>query len=151
MKLDKYSRQGIVSHIMSAVPEKDDDVVQAEVQAALCAAMPVEVFLVYQKYPRALSQEASYGLSRRCVWLYKGGLSEEDYVRIIKPWSDAHLLRESAQAKLNAVVNGCTTLKQLRTRLPEFVQYMPEEETATRNLPAIANLVADLVHLGWAP
>ena len=33
MKLDKYARQAIVSTIMDAVPHKEDDVIQAEVQA----------------------------------------------------------------------------------------------------------------------
>lgn len=55
------------------------------------------------------------------------------------------------KAKLTAAIAACFTLKQAKERLPEFVKYLPtdRDSTGTSNLPAVANLVADLVQLGW--
>ena len=57
--------------------------------------------------------------------------------------------RSKLEAKLRAATGACTTRKQLETALPEFVKYLPTEETATVNLPAIANLVTDFMAAGW--
>jgi hypothetical protein len=36
------------------------------------------------------------------------------------------------------------------TRLPEFEKYFPAEDAPiSKNLPALANMVADLTKLGW--
>lgn len=54
-------------------------------------------------------------------------------------------------SKLTAAIGACTTLKRAKEALPEFEKYLPEdrETTGVGNLPAIANLVTDLMHLGW--
>ena len=57
--------------------------------------------------------------------------------------------RESLKEKISGVIAGCTTVKTAKARLPEFAKYLPEEVEKTQNLPAIANLVADLTKLGW--
>lgn len=57
--------------------------------------------------------------------------------------------RSKLEAKLRAAAGACTTRKQLEAALPEFVKYLPTEETATVNLPAIANLVTDFMAAGW--
>lgn len=52
--------------------------------------------------------------------------------------------------KLESVIAGCNTLKQLKEALPEFEKYMPsKEEASSKNLPALANLVTDFVAAGW--
>lgn len=54
------------------------------------------------------------------------------------------------RAKLKAVAYHCTTRNQLAEAFPEFAQYLPAVESdATRNLPALANVVTDFVKAGW--
>ncbi len=56
---------------------------------------------------------------------------------------------EEAQRKVRGAIEPCTTLKMALERLPEFAKYLPEQHEKSVNLPAIANLVADLSTLGW--
>lgn len=57
--------------------------------------------------------------------------------------------RQELQKKLQQVVTGCNTRKQLLEALPEFEKYLPKEAAPSRNLPAIANLVSDFTQAGW--
>ncbi len=50
---------------------------------------------------------------------------------------------------LRGVVEGCNTVKQLKEALPEFAKYAPHEEATSKNLPALANVVAEFSKAGW--
>lgn len=57
---------------------------------------------------------------------------------------------QDLQRKLWATINGFNTVEQVRKALPEFEKYLPDPEAKTdRTVPAVANLVTDLVKLGW--
>lgn len=54
------------------------------------------------------------------------------------------------ESRLRNVAYACTTRKQLEEALPEFSAYLPEEEAkAAKNLPAVANVLAEFVQAGW--
>ncbi len=58
--------------------------------------------------------------------------------------------RNALAMSLRSVAYGCTTRKALLEALPEFEKYMPAETPpVSRNLPAIANVVADFTKAGW--
>lgn len=58
--------------------------------------------------------------------------------------------RDQMASKIKAIIYGCSTLKQARERLPEFVKYLPEDVAApAAYVPAVSNVVADLVKMGW--
>ena len=60
------------------------------------------------------------------------------------------IARSELQKKLRAVAYSVNTRKALADALPEFAKYLPADEaTATRNLPVVANVVADFVKAGW--
>jgi len=56
---------------------------------------------------------------------------------------------EAARAALTGAVFGIRTVKAFADQFPELVKYAPEEPTMGTNLPAIANVMADLSKLGW--
>ena len=76
-------------------------------------------------------------------------VGDADVKEAMKPFVAKKKERDDAHAKLSAIVNGCTTLAQLKKLLPEFISYFPTEAEPTKNLPAVANMVADLSKLGW--
>jgi hypothetical protein len=78
-----------------------------------------------------------------------GDVNASTLADLIKPYEEEDEARVKAERSLQYVVNGCTTLKQLETRLPEFKKYFPTAEKPAANLPALANVVADLSKLGW--
>lgn len=74
----------------------------------------------------------------------------ESIAGLLPEWSAQVENHKSLRAKLKAVAYHCTTRNQLAEAFPEFAQYLPAVESdATRNLPALANVVTDFVKAGW--
>jgi hypothetical protein len=147
MRLSTYQKQAIIRAVMADVPVVDDSIVKDEAQAAIVKAMSPAVRKVYRDNPKALRTEHTNDIfDRRTYTLIVG---DADTAVVLKPWRDAIEQRAAARRNLKAVVEGCSTLKQLKTALPEFEKYLPTEEKPTANLPALANLAADFVKLGW--
>ena len=63
--------------------------------------------------------------------------------------AEARTTRQELHRKLEAVVAGCNTRKQLIEALPEFEKYAPQEPAKLAGLPAVSGVVADLVAAGW--
>ena len=63
---------------------------------------------------------------------------------------DQGAARRELREKVSGVIYACNTLKQAEARLPEFIKYLPKDtESVTANLPAVANVVAELTKAGW--
>jgi hypothetical protein len=153
MKLNKFQKASIVKAIMNDVPKVDKTARRLAVQAAIVKAMSPNVRKVFKECPGALA--TSYvgdvvdtdSYSSRSITV--GDVTEKQLEEILKPYKEEDNAVYDARRKLCAIVEGCSTLKQLQTLLPEFVDYMPTEAAPTKNLPAVANMVADLSKLGW--
>ena len=154
MRLDKYTKASIVKAIMNDVPEPDKAKRRADLQAAVVKAMSPEARKLYNKTPGALRThhvgDTLYdGRSWAARDIIAGDVNSETIDKLLKPYKDEDDARAATKRKLQGIVEGCSTLKQLQTLLPEFKQYMPTEAAPTKNLPAVANMVADLSKLGW--
>lgn len=58
--------------------------------------------------------------------------------------------RGELERKLKATIKAFNTVKQARDALPEFVKYLPDDaDPKCKTLPAITDLVTDLVKAGW--
>lgn len=57
--------------------------------------------------------------------------------------------RKELERKLKAIVYGVSSTKALLKQLPEFAKYIPKDAQVPKNLPAVANVVADLMAAGW--
>ena len=154
IKLNTYSRQAILRAIMADVPKPDRAARRTKVQAALVKAMTPECRKIYNRTPQALVSEPCSELydsseswnSRRVVL----GDAPKTLLRdLLKEYEAQDMERYNVERNLKAVIDACSTIKQLETRLPEFKKYYPKEADKTQNLPALANLVADLTKLGW--
>ena len=154
MRLDKYTKASIVKAIMNDVPQPDKVKRRADLQAAIVKAMSPECRKVYNKTPSALrTYHVGDTLYDSRSWssrdVIAGDVAAETIDELLKPYKDEDTERHNAKCKLQGIVEGCSTLKQLQTLLPEFKQYMPTETAPAKNLPAVANMVADLSKLGW--
>ena len=74
-----------------------------------------------------------------------------EMMAIRQGYADEFNMLNKLRKQLTAVIASCTTLKQAKEALPEFVKYLPEEPGSTidRTLPVVGNLVADLSKAGW--
>lgn len=151
MKLTKYTKQAIVSSIMNDVPKPDDAKIKADIQAAMVKAMSPDIRKLFKAKPTALKLERiSYEVG--AAWAFDvivADLRDMEVREVLKPFKAAHEERKRIKEQIRYAIEVCTTLKQLTERLPEFKQYYPTEAKPTVNLPALANIVADLSKLGW--
>jgi len=164
MKLTKIHRQAFVRAVMQDVPTVNfDDQIHKFVKERAIEYLPPQL------RPVALDKDLSGFLSMDTMWFEQhrtgvgavrvfaarsGGfrLNDKDQAHISKLMNEAERQiedRKSLQERIEGVIASCITLRQATERLPEFVKYLPAEQEKTNNLPAIANIVADLAKRGW--
>jgi hypothetical protein len=168
MKLTKLLRSAIVEAIMADIPETDHQArFEAAVHADVIEHLPEPVAKVYADLAlRSYVVGCSwYGGPQRdaegnwvsapfsSVALPRDYDLSEEFLKAIEPLvaeKRAHSKQVTdMEAAITGIINSCSTSKQFLERLPEFAKYLPVEPTKSANLPALANLTADLVKLGW--
>lgn len=152
MNLTKLHKQAIVRAIMMDTPAIDRAKRAEEIKAAIIKAMSPEVRKLYKTKPEALrARSVAYADPYRdwageCV---VGDVPANKIDEIVAPYKKQEEERAQARSRLVAAFEGIRTLKQAIDTFPEFKKYYPSEAQPTKNLPALANVVADLSKLGW--
>ena len=154
MKLTNYQKQAVVRAITNDIPEIDAKKRREKIQAAAVAAMSPSIRKVYRTMPHALRTKYEYLMydnegNSESRLLIVGDLSGEQVQEILKPFQEEAQARAEAIDRLRKLVHGCSTLKQLREALPECEKYFPQEGTKTQYPVVVANVVTDLMKLGW--
>ena len=154
MKLSKLTKEAIVRAIWNEVPEIDYKVRKEAIQAALVEMFAPEVKVVYKKRPTALNKDIysgvlSYEMPYQERYLIVADLTEEQIESVLDPHTEENAARTRAKDKLEDLVMGCSTRKQLVNLLPECEKYLPAEASTDRSLPVVANVIADMTKLGW--
>ena len=161
MRLTKYDREAFVLACMADVPTIDyNEQAVALVRADIVATMHPMVRAVYDNKGQRQQLDSTYvslggyfnsrafygAVGYRIGETLKAQLSQLAEAAKVQHERDAAL-----EDKLTATIACCTTLKTALERLPEFVAYLPTERDGTGvvNLPAVANLVTDLMAAGW--
>jgi hypothetical protein len=153
-RINKYDKEAIVRAIMADVPKPDKVKRREELQAAIVKAMSPEARKLYNKTPSALRTHYIGDLGYDgCNWgtrdVIKGDVTEVVIDELCKKYKAEDEAHNDARRALKGAIEACTTYKQLMTRLPEFEKYYPKPDAKATNLPALANVVADLSKLGW--
>ncbi len=152
MNLDKYTKQSIVTAIMNDLPPIDKAKRTTEIKAAIVKAMSPEVRKLYKTKPGALRHQSVAYTSEYRTWgdeIPVGDVTEEQIKEIVAPYKKEEDERTAMKHKLIGAFEGIRTLKAALKAFPEFKKYMPTEAEPTKNLPALANVMADLSKLGW--
>lgn len=153
MKLTKWDKQAIVKAIMADVPKPDKKKRKERLQADIVKAMSPEARKLYKNCPEALRTQHMGGLIDDGNWYSReiiiGDVKGAVIEALKKPYEEEDKKYSDAECHLKGAIEACSTLKQLNDRLPEFKKYFPTEEKPVANLPALANVVADLTKLGW--
>lgn len=152
MNLTKLHKQAIVRAIMQDTPPLPREKWAEEIKAAVIKAMSPEVRKLYKTKPNAL-RHASVPLTN----VYRhwgdempvGDVTKDQIKAIVEPYEKQVTERRDMEKKLEHAFEGIRTVKQAMTTFPEFAKYYPSEAQPTKNLPALANVMADLTRLGW--
>lgn len=154
MRLNKWDKTSIVRAIMADVPMPDKNKRRTELQAEIVKAMSPECRKVYKSMPYALRThnvgELIYNdINYNSRYIVLGDVKEEKLKELCAKYEEQdHAIRKAKNA-IKSAIEACSTFKQLNERFPEFKKYFPTEEKPAANLPALANVVADLSKLGW--
>lgn len=160
MKLTKTDKVAFVSAVIQDVPKIDyQEQYRNLVLEDSIAQLPEKIQAIARdKDLRHFIRTDSYwrsGMGGVTAFVGRGNSYDVSVALAPKIAEVIHLHREQAdrldaiRSKVGAAIEPCTTLKMALERLPEFAKYLPEEREKSVNLPAIANLVADLSVLGW--
>ena len=152
MNLNKMQKQAIVRAIMQDIPQPNRVKWADEIKAAIVKAMSPEVRKLYKTMPSALRTASVPYTNQYRTWgeeMPVGDVTKEQIKEIIAPYEKEYNARRDMETKLAHAFEGIRTLKQALTTFPEFTKYYPTEAQPTKNLPALANVVADLSKLGW--
>ena len=153
MKLNKYQKAAIISNIMEDVPPIDIEAHRKRMQDGVVKLMSPAVRKVYKTQPDALKTQYYSELYDDKTYdsrhLIVGDVSKDESDKLYEPLCEAVKQRHTLYRKLTGVIEACTTLKKLKELLPEFEAYFPTEAEPTKNLPAVANLVTDMMQMGW--
>lgn len=150
----KWDKQAIVRAIMADVPKIDKKKRREELQAAIVKLMSPEARKLFKTVPSALRTyhvgDTTYD---GCSWstreIIAGDVSNDKIDELCEKYKAEDKNIRDVECKIKGIVETCRTIKQLNDRLPEFKKYFPTVEKPVANLPAIANVVADLAKLGW--
>lgn len=166
MRLTKADREMFVDGVMDDVPNIDYDKLAAElVRDTLLSVAPKAVKELYKTHPSWLhgfNIHTPDGLQMIYTKLRVPEAGGNDFaVRWPQQWAQLtewgklnQQQREATKAlrvKLNATIAGYTTLKAATEGLPEFAKYLPRDRDVVkdRSVPAVANVVTDLMNAGW--
>lgn len=151
MKLTKLHKESIVRAIMQDTPPIDKVKRGEAIANAIVKAMSPEVRKLYKTKPDALRRASVSYTNQYSNWseIVVGDVTKEQIKEIVAPYEKEEQERNDMRRKLTAAFEGINTLKQALTAFPEFKKYYPTEMEPTKNLPALANVMADLTKLGW--
>lgn len=164
MKLNKYQKAAFVRAVMDDLPRLNfQERAEKLVREDNLTQLPAEI----RKIAESNTLRAYLKVAR---WWAPGGelspfnvFDQTEYNSDYKPSSEVleklrelsaearaeRERREALKEKVTGVIEACSTLKVAKERLPEFEKYLPTEEAKAPNVPAVANLVADLMAAGW--
>lgn len=154
MRITKWDKQAIVKAIMADVPKIDKTKRHKEMQEAVVKLMTPECRKVYKSMPDALctyhTGDRTYnGINYDTRHIVRGDVPDKALKALEAKYETEDKIFWDTEYSLKGAIEACTTLKQLNDRLPEFKKYFPTEQKPVANLPALANVVADLTKLGW--
>lgn len=158
MRLTKTIRDSFVRAAMNDVPQTDyvEQITKLAKQEAE-AMMPPEVAKAYKLHPDWFKDEGHY-MGYEIGYIYiplprdkslsAKALEKLNALAVAKAAQTRD--RNTLSSKLQAAANSVATRKALVALLPEFEKYLPaDKEAACKNLPAVANLLADFSKAGW--
>ena len=130
------------------------------------ASLPVDLLTTIAKYPEWFGSNyvSLPGTLHNFNSVYLGvGVGYDKWCKdfpelhaVISEMDDQQKLQNESHSQLRQqlrnAISLCNTLKQAEEALPEFKKYLPEDrdgDKKCRQMPVIANLVADLMNAGW--
>jgi hypothetical protein len=161
MKLTKFHKEAFVSAVMADVPKIDyQALIEVAVHEDVVRYLPDVFKEPYKDLKLRPFLHSSYHDSYRpsCAGLYSI-TTVLDYVptktgipileKLKKQATSQYDSLNDIRSKVAGTIEACSTVKMAREMMPKFEKYLPVEPVKGTILPAISNVVADLIKMGW--
>jgi hypothetical protein len=151
-RLTKQLTEAIVRMIMDDVPRLSDEDMEKEIRTRLFKIMPPEVSHAECLHPGSLNSRSWwFEYELRCnANIPVGNLTDDQIDTALADLEEACKARNAAQKRLEGTIKGYRSVESLLKAMPEFEKYLtPLINTPSTNLPALANVTAELAKLGW--
>ena len=148
MRLTKNDHDTILRGIKADMPEIDD---KGAIQAALVKAMSPTCRKLYKVTPLALAThyQNSSGVFLGGLWSHDFVKGDADAAAVLKPFQEKKNAREAALRAARTAVAGCSTVKQLTDRYPEFAKYAPMQAVKGTFALVVTDPIPALTKEGW--
>lgn len=143
VKLSTYHKDAIIRAIIQDLPPVGN--LSEELTKAAVKLMSTSCRNLYKKSPAAIRRHTTYHVDKHSVEFVCG---DADLKAVVQPFAQRFELRQKVLQDLKLAIYGCSTRKVFIDRFPEFSHHAPAEHGKCDTLPAISNVVADLVKLG---
>jgi hypothetical protein len=84
-----------------------------------------------------------------CIGYWKSNEVKEKLRAIERDFHQQRKNRFNLEIKVRSIIYSCTTVEIARKALPEFAEYLPDRKAVCTTLPAVTNVVTDLMLAGW--
>lgn len=171
MRMTKHLQEAFIKAVLDDVPTLDyAEMIRPIVLADFVSQLPPLVRAVWDSPHREYINTSYFSESHdiyrsRGYWSYSVDVpiisgydsaprkltpaGQKNVDKLTKKWEAQNVRMHMLKEKLEGAVKAFTTTKALREALPEFEKYLPPEEAKVSNLPALANVVANLMEAGW--
>ena len=161
MRLTTYHRAAILKAALNDVPQVDYEQLARDAAMKVAVAMlPSDVRAIWKKYGTSTIFTDNIWLERCGIVHMKLPYLSGEHKKLEKTAREAveeihqlHLAQVKQMEELKVGLYGAlvaiTTIKALKAQLPELAKYAPTEPERSSNLPAIANVMANLMKAGW--
>lgn len=158
MRLTETIRESVINAVLQDTPDIGREIKEAAAKALLghaVASLPPKLRAVWDD-PDLRGYLSTANYYNHCFI----GVSVPQGCKLTKEQLDAYheaaakyddLKREryAMKNKLYGALKGFTTTKAAIAAMPELEKYFPTEAQATKNLPAVDGVIADLTKMGW--
>lgn len=166
MRLTKYDKEAFVRAVMNDIPYIDyTEIIRNKVLDASASKLPPAAQALVSSATtchliRRDRNDYAARDERNCAYMWcdiyptegwETDAFEAEIRELVNKAREQDAAREHMEAQLTGLINSCSTLKKAHKTLPEFIKYLPQDRdgTGVGDLPAIANIVADLSKMGW--
>lgn len=151
MRLNKSHKDQIYSAIVKDIPKINSNDLYNQINHEIYKGMSEECRTLFLKNPFSLHKiyPSNLGLEYHHQNFIVG---DANFRTILKPFVKAETKRVNALNNLKHAINSCKTRQEFINRFPELSIYAPKEiSRVSKNIPAVANVVSDLISIGFVP
>lgn len=165
MRLTNMDRDAFIQAVLNDVPFVDyQEQARIALQKKAVELLPPKLRALYKELGHWFKTDSIWSLPNPLKSVHVVSLddtetrkqmeADADFWQSIKQMASNMSAQERQRSELTSKIRGCiyacTTAKQAHERMPEFAKYLPpDDDTPSRTLPVVANVVADLVAAGW--